>query len=264
MQHKPQRFFLWIFLLLLLPACSRTVEPDAPTAQAVASAVPPSTVPRTSVPTRTASPAPANTATASPTPAPSPTPSPQPTYITLRGKVIIAQAVCHYGPGKPYLYKYGVYEGSHLELLRRVIGSNYIEVQAIGGSNPCWVREDYFEIQGDLMQLQPVDAADVKLPQSPYYAPPSGAAARREGSEVVISWNALILRAGDDSEQAPYIVEAWVCRNGEFIFDPVGSWQTSIRIVDEAGCSQASHARLLAAEKHGYTTPIEIDWPSIP
>lgn len=195
------------------------------------------------------------------TPQPTPTETPQPTYAVLRGKVIIAQAVCHYGPGAPYLYKYGVYEGSNLEIIRRVEGGNYIEVQAIGGNNPCWVREDYMEVRGDLNALQPVHPFEVKLPISPYYAPPAWVKAERNGDEVTVEWAALLLRAGDDSEQTPYIVEAWVCQNGEMVFQPVGSFLTRVTIRDEAGCDERSRARLIAAEKHGYTRPIEIDWP---
>ena len=156
-----------------------------------------------------------------------------PTYVVLRGEVIIEQAVCHYGPGAPYLYKYGVYKGSNLEILRRVALGNYIEIQAIGGSNACWVREDYLAIKGNLLDLQPVDAADVVLPLSPYYAPPTGVSAVRSGNQVTVSWHGLALRAGDDSEQTPYIVEAWVCRGGQMVFDPVGTYRNAVEISDE-------------------------------
>ena len=187
-----------------------------------------------------------------------------PTYVKLRGEVIIEQAVCHYGPGAPYLYKYGIYQGSNLEILRRVALGNYIEVQAIGGHNACWVREDYLAVKGNLLDLQPVDAAEVILPLSPYYAPPTGVAAVRAGDVVTVSWNGLTLRAGDDSEQTPYIVEAWVCRAGQMVFDPVGTYRNAVEIIDQPGCAEPSHARLLAAEKHGYTVPVVIDWPITP
>lgn len=184
-----------------------------------------------------------------------------PTYMKLRGKVTIAQAVCHYGPGAPYLYKYGVYAGSNLEILRRVEGGNYIEIQAIGGNNPCWVRVDYMDIRGDVNNLEPVHPFEVKLPLSPYYAPPAWVRAERIGDEVRVEWAALSLRAGDDSEQTPYIVEAWVCQNGQMVFQPVGTYQTQVTIRDEPGCREPSRARLIAAEKHGYTRPLEIEWP---
>jgi hypothetical protein len=184
-----------------------------------------------------------------------------PTYIKLRGEVIIDQAVCHYGPGAPYLYKYGVYKGSHLEIIRRVELSNYVEVQAIGGNNPCWVREDYLDIEGNLASVEPVAAEDVKLPPSPYYGPLTGVSASRDGNTVSVFWNPLVLKAGDSSEQTPYIVEAWVCQGGQFVFKPVGTYQTAVKIIDEPGCAQTSHADVVAAEKHGYTKRVEVSWP---
>jgi hypothetical protein len=208
---------------------------------------------------------PSQTETTTPSVTPTPTGTSVPTYVKLRGMVVIDRAVCHYGPGAPYLYKYGVIKGSNLEIIRRVIGHNYIEVQAIGGDNPCWVREDYMQIRGDgsLENLETVHAFDVRLPMSPYYAPPGGITARRNGNEVQVSWQALILRAGDDSEQTPYIVEAWICRNGQMIFDPVRAWLNTAVVVDEPGCHEPSRARFIAAEKHGYTRPVEIAWPAV-
>jgi hypothetical protein len=179
----------------------------------------------------------------------------------MPGKVIIDQAVCHYGPGAPYLYKYGVYKDSNLEILRRIEYGNYVEVQAIGGDNRCWVRADYFELKGNYLDLEPVSAADVPLPITPYYGSPGGVSASRSGNEVTISWNPLILKLGDDSEQVPYIVEAWVCQNGEYLFKPTGSWTTSVTIVDEPGCEQDSGGFFTAAEKHGYTPRVPIAWP---
>ena len=176
-----------------------------------------------------------------------------PTYVTLRGKVIIDQAVCHYGPGAPYLYKYGVYKGSNLEIIRRLEGGNYVEIQAIGGNNPCWVRVDYFEIKGNVLDVQPIHIDDVKLPISPYYSSPGGLSARRDGDVVTVFWHLLALRAGDSSEQVPYIVEAWVCQEGQMVFVPAGSYQPAVKIIDEPGCVTPSHAWFIAAEKHGYT-----------
>ncbi len=257
-------FLQFIFLLALLCGCAPAAASPlpAPTGTSSPSAAPSATA------ASTATTAPALTATARPTPSPSPSPSPSaspspvPTYLKLRGVVTIEQAVCHYGPGAPYLYKYGVYQGSNLEVLRRVEGGNYIEVQAIGGSNACWVREDYLALKGSLTDLQPVPADQVALPLSPYYGPPTGVSASRAGSRVTVSWNALVLRAGDDSEQTPYIVEAWVCRAGQIVFEPAGTYHTSVEITDEPGCAAPSRARLLAAEKHGYTLPVEIPWPA--
>ncbi|MBE0697527.1 MAG: hypothetical protein IH586_11455 [Anaerolineaceae bacterium] len=202
------------------------------------------------------------TATSTPVPTQTPTATPIPTYIKLRGEVIIEQAICHYGPGAPYLYKYGVYKGSNLEIIRRLEGGNYLEIQAIGGNNPCWVRMDYFKIKGDLASVQPVHIDDVRLPISPYYASPGGVSARRDGNVVTVFWNPLVLRAGDDSEQTPYIVEAWVCQAGQMVFVPTGTFQVAVKVTDEPGCTSPSHAWFIAAEKHGYTRRVGVPWPS--
>ncbi|MDX9865946.1 MAG: hypothetical protein RBT34_14180 [Anaerolineaceae bacterium] len=256
-----KRILICLVLCLIMSACNSPLGAES-TALPTETPLPSSTPEPTSTATVTATLIPMPTETPTPTPTLTPTFTPVPTYVVLRGKVIIAQAVCHYGPGKPYLYKYGVYEGSNLEIISRVVGSNYVEIQAIGGNNPCWVREDYFEIKGDLKDVKPVNAEDVALPWSPYYGPVAVLSAERNGNEVTVAWSPLVLRAGDDSEQVPYILEAWVCRDGEFIFDPVGSYLTKVTIIDEPGCEETSRARVVAAEKHGYTRPVEVPWPA--
>jgi hypothetical protein len=292
-----KKALLVVLISLFLFACNFldiAVDTGQPAAQAPSEppAVPPTTAPTdalaltdtpapadTPIPTDTAmatstiTEIPTSTPTASYTPTetptltetPTPTFTPIPTYVVLRGKVIIDQAVCHYGPGAPYLYKYGVYKDSNMEIVgRESTTGEYIEVQAIGGDNRCWVKAEYYDIQGDIKMVQPVDAETYPHPQSPYYGPLTGVSAVRSGDQVTVSWNALVLRAGDDSLQTPYIVEAWVCQNGQFIFVPAGSWTTSVTILDEPGCSQSSHARVIAAEKHGYTNWVAVPWPPQP
>lgn len=223
-------------------------------------AAPTATIPATALaPTEQ----PIPTATDLPTVTPIPSQTPVPTYQTLRGEVTIAQVVCHYGPGAPYLYKYGVYQGSNLEIIARDEISHYVEIQAIGGNNPCWVKAEYLKIKGDLESLRPIRTVDVKLPISPYYGPPTGISARREGDTVTVFWHAFPLRAGDDSEQVPYLIEAWVCKAGQVTFTPLGAYGTALKIQDEAGCAEASHGRFFAAEKHGYAGPVEIPWPEL-
>jgi hypothetical protein len=217
------------------------------------------TEPSTETPTQLPTQPPTETATALPThtPTESPTPTITPTYAILRGKVL-QQSNCRYGPGAPYLYKYGLYPETVLEIIGRNELGTWVVIQAIGGSNPCWVKASLLEIRGEVMSLAPTS---LPLPQSPYYDPPTGVSAVRQGNEVSVSWNAVILRPGDDSEQIPYVVEAWVCTGGKLIFTPVGAYTTLVTIQDERGCSEPSHARLAAAEKHGYTAWVEIPWP---
>jgi hypothetical protein len=157
-----------------------------------------------------------------------------------------------------YLFKYSVF--GNIELIGRMEKGTWLLVQAIDGDNPCWVNGEMMEIQGNEAALEPVDPHSV-LPWSPYYGPLTSVSAVREGDVVTVFWDPLPLRSGDDSEQVPYVVEAWVCINGEIVFSPVGAYALAVEVTDEAGCSEPSHARVFAAEKHGYTQWVEITWP---
>ena len=182
----------------------------------------------------------------------------QPTYSILRGTVL-EQANCRYGPGVVYLYKYGLYPGNNIEITGRNETGTWIIIQAIGGTNPCWVKASLLDIKGEVISLAP---ATLPLPQSPYYGPLTGVDADRIGYEVVISWNPLYLRAGDDSGWYPYLIEAWTCQDGQLSFSAIGSWTTLATVTDEPGCSEPSHARIYGVEKHGYTAWVTVPWPA--
>jgi hypothetical protein len=206
-------------------------------------------------PTQTATELPAITQTQ--TPFQTSTPTTTATYAILRGTVL-EQANCRYGPGAAYLYKYGLLKDNNVELIGRNELGTWIVIQAIGGNNPCWVKALLMDIKGEVMSLAPTT---LPLPQSPYYGPVTGVSAVRRGDSVIISWNPINLRAGDDSEQYPYLIEAWLCQNGKLTFKPIGSWETIVTVQDEHGCSEASHARVYGVEKHGYTAWVTIPWP---
>jgi hypothetical protein len=181
-----------------------------------------------------------------------------PTYAILRGEVLV-RANCRYGPGAPYLYKYGLVPGSNLEVFGRNELGTWILVRAIGGNNPCWVKASLMDVKGEVMSVAPTY---IPLPASPYYRPISSVSATRSGAEVTISWNGSRLRPGDETAQAPYLVEAWLCQSGRLIFTPVGSYTNLMTLQDEKGCSEPSHGRVYIVEKHGYTRAVEIPWPA--
>jgi len=278
MLKHPKSHRILIAVLLLVLACAScapkgTPAPAAQAAPATRTVETPTITPSfTFTTTSTHTPIPSATPTITPTPSETPTATLTPTYAILRGEVNVEHASCRYGPGAPYLYKYGLVGGSNLEIIGRMeilsqtetggwAPATWINVRAIGGNNPCWVNAKLMNIKGDLMSVAPVKPEDVGLPQSPYYGPLTFVSAARDGSEVTISWNGIALRAGDDSEQFPYLIEAWVCQNGQNLFAPLGSYLTTAKITDEPGCSEPSHGRLYAVEKHGYTKWIEIPWP---
>ena len=261
---------IWLILLAIFTlvvsgvACTAPAAPPPSTAEVIqtntfTATSPAPTQPLTPLPSLTSTPTPTSTQPPAPssTPTDSPTPTLTPTYAILRGEVR-EQANCRYGPGYPYLYKYGVYAGYVMEVIGRNEAGTWLLIQAIGGSNPCWLKATLMDVRGEVMSVAP---AYIPLPASPYYAPPTGVSAVRNGDEVTISWNPLYLRAGDDSEWFPYLVEVWTCQAGRLVFTPVGSYETFVTVRDEAGCSEPSYARLYGVEKHGYTRWVEIPWP---
>lgn len=261
---KRKLILVWVMFMLSVAACDLALVVQ-PIAEPVATRTPIPSATRTVVlPTATASPSPTPLPTATPAPTqtstPTSTPTPIPTYTVLRGQVLV-RSNCRYGPGAVYLYKYGLVPGSNLDVIGRTDLGTWILVQAIGGNNPCWVKASLMDIKGDVMNVEPTY---IPLPPSPYYRPPTGVSAVREGDEVTISWNPISLRAGDDQASPSYVVEAWVCVDGRLVFTPLGSYVPVVSVQDQAGCSEPSHARLLAAEKHGYTRPVEVPWPPAP
>ncbi len=215
-----------------------------------------------SAPTQTQTPVLVATERATATQTLTSTPTIIPTYTILRGQVL-ERANCRYGPGAPYLYKYGLVKGSNLEIIGRLDDANWIQIQAIGGNNPCWVKASLMEVKGDVFSVEPIYPDKAPLPVSPYYSPLSNVNASRQGDQITITWTGQALVAGDEEfENAPlYLAEVWACENGEIKFSPYGLWEESLTITDEAGCSENSRARIYFSEKHGYAGPAKVEFP---
>lgn len=258
--HVKSLLLVWLIMSLSSSACyavanANTVAQSPPTNSP--SQAPSATVTNTPTELPTATYTPTHTATTTPTPSDTPTATLTPTYAILRAQVLV-RSNCRYGPGAPYLYKYGLVAGSNLEVIGRNDLGTWILIQAIGGNNPCWVKASLMDVKGDVMSVAPTY---IPLPQSPYYGPPTGVWASREGDDVTISWHPIQLRAGDETAQTPYLIEAWVCLDGLLIFIPIGPFEPIYTLQDEAGCAEPSHGRVFYVEKHGYTRWVEIPWP---
>ena len=187
---------------------------------------------------------------------------------SLRAKVSVAgRLACRFGPGVPYLFKFSFAGTANIELVGRMEFSHWVLARAIGGTNRCWVNggPDYLLINGDPLAL-PVADPHIVLPWSDYYGPMSNVSATRSASRVTVTYSGIVLvpDRGDDSEQTPYVLEAWVCQGGEHVFIAVGSYSYSASVVDEPGCAEPSHGRVFAAEKHGYTPWVDVPWPPAP
>ena len=237
------------------PDPSPSSTPLPPTATASATVSPSLTPSPTLTPTQT------HTQTPTPTASLTPTITLQPTYAVLRGIVNSELVMCFYGPSRAYLFKYALIGTSRLEIIGYLPDTGYIQVRAIGGTNPCWMNLEWMDVQGDINSVQPIDPLEITLPWSPYYAGPTWVNATRSGNEVTITWSPLVLRAGDDSGQELYLAETWVCRAGKLTFVPIGAYQPLVTVVDEPGCSQPSFGRVYSVEKHGYTKYLPVPWP---
>ncbi len=186
----------------------------------------------------------------------------EPTVGSLSATVAVDLLSCRYGPGAPYLFLYALRTGANIRLIGRTDGENWNWVY-VDGASRCWVNSEYLHLAGSLLSLPVVYPGSARLPVSPYYRPTAILQSTRSGNRVTIVWSDVPLRAGDeeDARMLHYVVEAWHCEDGRFLFEPFGLDSTSITIIDEPGCGQASHARIFVQEKHGFAGPTDIPWP---
>ncbi len=262
-----------LLFITLAAGCRPATAPEAFTNSTplpdTATPLPPAAV--TSSPANTEPPSPTETSTYTPpptitgTPTATPTeteiPAITPTYAPLRGKINVDKVSCRYGPGAMYLYLYGLVKGANQDIIGRNDNGSWLLTQARGDNKSCWVKADLMDINGGPLTAPVVHPDDYNLPKSPFYGPLTNVTAKRNRSQVTISWSPLILRAGDDSLQTPYVLQVWVCRNGQLIIESIGSYETIVNVIDETGCAESSRGRITAAEKHGYTKFTEIPWP---
>ncbi|HEX6271015.1 MAG TPA: toll/interleukin-1 receptor domain-containing protein [Anaerolineales bacterium] len=252
------------------------VTPFPPTAVIIDT----STSTPTPVPTSTATPTlvstPTYTATATQTATGTSTPTPTPAYQTLRGTVIAERVNCRYGPGEAYLYREGYRLGTEMEFYGRMeirsgdVAATWLYGLAEFYEDPCWVNARNIELDGDVSSLEPdyyPDKAPPPFVFHPDYPPVENVFTARSGDLVNIYWTGYQLAPGDrESVNSPqYLIEAWTCQAGRFLFTPIGAFSESIQVMDEAGCSEASHGQVFIAHRDGYIGPVVIpSWPPHP
>jgi hypothetical protein len=186
------------------------------------------------------------------------TPTPAPPLLML-----LEDADCLYGPATFYLYRYSIPAGGQVEAIGRSEGGSWLYVQAVVGSNPCWIpaAQARFET-GDLASLPFVLPV---LPYSNQYNAPDPRA-RRRGSEVTISWEAIGMGLDD---YHGYLIQALVCRGGTLVFLPLSyepllianAGTLSVTVTDEPGCSSPSSGYIYSADSRGYSARARIPWP---
>lgn len=208
----------------------------------------------TATPAATETPTPDYTPTASPVPSLTPTPTATP---ELRGRVR-EQANCRYGPGAAYLYEWGLYPGNRVTVLGRNQDGSWLYVDPWTYVDYCWVKASLLDLTGDVFSLPQTWTL---LPYTEFYYPPQNVSASREGDKVTVWWD-LISMSVDDNRG--YLIEAWVCLDGQLVFTAINPWEPPAVLVDQTGCMQPSGGRIYTAEKHGYTEWILIRWPPHP
>lgn len=217
--------------------------------------------------TATATPSRTPTATITLTPSVTPTPSPTlpPTPSFTWGTINVEMASCRFGPGGGYLLATTLYKGNtvevlgHMELNESWWLVNLVEYKP---QRKCWVSQELITLGVDRSLVYPLDNPHAVLPWTRQpYQPLQGVRASRNGTLVTVSWQPFDYLPGDDSLQNKYLVEAWVCQDGQFVFRAYGTNNTSIDIQDEQTCSEPSHARAFGSDKHGYTGWVGVPWP---
>jgi len=240
------------------PAASPTPKPSAtatlpPTT--TATLLPTDTPTSSSTPTPSATPTPAVSPTASLTPTITLTPTATATYKPIAA-IVREQANCRYGPGAAYLYEWGLYPGVRVDIIGRNDLGDWAYVHPWTYFDRCWVRSELLDIRGDLFEAPPYYS---RLPFGELYQPPTNVRASRNGDQVTIAWDPVWMTEDD---YRGYLIEAWLCVDRQLIFTPLRSDETQVVVTDEAGCSEASGARLYTAEKHGYTQWVLVRWPA--
>ncbi|MEX1246838.1 MAG: hypothetical protein WEA61_00010 [Anaerolineales bacterium] len=248
-----------ILAVALLAAGCAAPEPTA-TPRPGATLLPTDTPTVTLTPTDT--PTPTETATPTITLTPSATLSPTPGFVW--GVINVEMASCRFGPGGGYLLRTTLYEGDVVEILGHMeLNENWWFLHTVERPDfNCWVSQELIDLGGDRNLIYPIDNPHLVLPYTTQpYAPLKGVSASRNGNVVTVRWEPFDWLPGDQSGQYKYLVEAWVCQEGEFVFRAYGTNQTFVEVQDEQSCDEQSHARAFGADKHGYTNWVQVPWP---
>jgi hypothetical protein len=177
---------------------------------------------------------------------------------------ILVYSDCLYGPGSFYLYKTSMAAGSLMEVVGRNQDGTWINVEAVHGWNACWIPANQAELSRGSVNDLPLVSTVLPITRYDYSSP--SAIARRSGNEVTVSWKAVWMST---DEVRGYLIEAWVCQDGKYIYLPVFVSTTyeenvgtiSVKIRDEAGCTEPPSARITSAGMRGYTLWEKIFWP---
>lgn len=221
----------------------------------------------TFTPTETSTVTPTATSTVTPTASLTPT-----SVFSILGGEVINRTICGHGPGNFYLYRFGLIPTNRMEIRGRVDVWTGRELQTWVWGLPeffpgeCWVNARDIKLDGDLPSLEVLYPEKVDLPflRDPRWPVPQNVEVKRLRDQVTVSWDFFDVPEGErESPNSPrYIFEAWVCQEKELRFISIPVYEsTEVSVIDQLGCAEPSHGRIILAEKHGYVGPVEIEWP---
>jgi hypothetical protein len=249
------------FVLFLLSACAPSPEQQATLVAAALTATadlwtetPPPT--STFTPTETQTPA----LTFTPTIASSPTITATPTYA-FPSVTVTKQAHCRYGPSVAYLHAADLYLGDTGTVRGRFVYSKWLYVKFDKLNYFCWVAPSVVVVVGDVTHIA-YKELNLQSIGSNMYGPPKNVTAARDGDRVTISWEPVKMTKDDDRG---YLLELFVCQNGNYLWwtdSYPDQFTTSYSVKDEAGCPLPSSGLLYTVEKHGFSEPAIIPWPT--
>jgi hypothetical protein len=227
-------------------------ETPHPTATATATFTPTVTPTVTATPTVTSTP----TITLTPTQTETPTITPTPTrdYPDVTVKM---QANCRYGPGTAYLYRWGLYPGDKADVRGRNWDGSWLWIhpENMPPRANCWASKI---VLNETVDNAAVNFVIVELPRTTFAGPPGEVSAARSGKEVTVTWEVVTL---SDDKRRGYLLEAMVCENGLNYPMIVHTDDTRYTFPDHQDCPQKPSVKLYTAEKHGYSDPVDVDWP---
>jgi len=242
------------FILISMLACG--LFSQAPTATPLAPAETATSVfTETAVATFTTEATFTFTPTITETPSVTPTPTSSAPSVTVN-----KQAHCRYGPSAAYLHAADLFAGDRGTVRYRALYSNWLYIQFDKLTYSCWVAPSVVDVTGDVNTLEKIEP-DLLRVGSNRYGPPQNVQVSRSGDEVTITWERVTMTKDDDRG---YFIEAFVCQDGAYIWwtdSYPDQYSTSYTVKDEAGCAAPSWGRLYTVEKHGFSRPVELDWP---
>ena len=274
MNLKDFTFILLAGILLVACAPAATAVPT-PAVIPTATLVPASTETLTPIlPTSTLTPTDSPTPTATSTATPTITPTSTATLVpaaTLRG-IVLEHSSCRYGPGVAYIYKYGLNVDTRMEAIGRDADGDWLFVQGIGGSNPCWLKASLMKVDGDVMHLPDAYPIPSHLPISPYFPPiviTRISSDEKDAGKITIEWqdHEISKSRGLSTQQGvEYIIEVWTCVDGKPAFFALGFGEnvTIGHFQIDNSCGLLSHADMIGEDKEGFSYPSKINLPNLP